>query len=307
MTFKLYKFLARVFYIFLLIPAKILYFLKSILNYTASIFVYVFGGNYFFKNFQTDNLIIKKIKFKNFEAKVKINNFWDYWRIKNFEKYPLEFLINEFDKDLSNKTVFYEIGANTGYCSLLISKLLGESGKVYAFEVEPTNFKTLCDNVILNKFTNLIPLNLGISDSNKLEKFYYNKKYFDKKIFLPQSAMGMHSLEFNDKVHSKELFCNSIFIEFDKLIELFKLDIPTHIFIDAYGAEEKIIKSILKIDTKKLPKYIMVDIEENIKAVEESEVYQMLTKKNYKLLSNFLERGNNIIPDSYKSIFKLKN
>ena len=117
MTFKLYKFLARVFYIFLLIPAKILYFLKSILNYTASIFVYVFGGNYFFKNFQTDNLIIKKIKFKNFEAKVKINNFWDYWRIKNFEKYPLEFLINEFDKDLSNKTVFYEIGANTGYCS----------------------------------------------------------------------------------------------------------------------------------------------------------------------------------------------
>ena len=117
----------------------------------------------------------------------------------------------------------------------------------------------------------------------------------------------MHSLEFNDKVHSKELFCNSIFIEFDKLIELFKLDIPTHIFIDAYGAEEKIIKSILKIDSKKLPKYIMVDIEENIKAVEESEVYQMLTKKNYKLLSNFLERGNNIIPDSYKSIFKLKN
>ena len=95
------------------------------------------------------------------------------------------------------------------------------------FEVEPTNFKTLCDNVILNKFTNLIPLNLGISDSNKLEKFYYNKKYFDKKIFFASSAMGMHSLEFNDKVHSKELFCNSIFIEFDKLIELFGLDIPT--------------------------------------------------------------------------------
>ena len=149
-----------------------------------------FGGNYFFKNFQTDNLIIKKIKFKNFEAKVKINNFWDYWRIKNFEKYPLEFLINEFDKNLSNKTVFYEIGANTGYCSLLISKLLGESGKVYAFEVEPTNFKTLCDNVILNKFTNLIPLNLGISDSNKLEKFYYNKKYFDKKNFFASERNG---------------------------------------------------------------------------------------------------------------------
>ena len=297
----------KFFYFFISLLAKFFYFITFIFSNLSARLIFFKGGNIYFKNYKTDIKFIGKIFYNKTFAKVKINNYWDYWRTKNFEKYPLEFLIKEFDKNPTQKIVFYEIGANTGYCSLLISKFLGESGKVYAFEVEPTNFKTLCDNVILNKFTNLIPLNLGISDSNNLEKFYYNKKYSNQEVFLPQSAMGMHSLEFNNKVHSKELYCNSIFIEFDKLIALFKLEIPTHIFIDAYGKEKKIIKSILKIDNKKLPKYIMVDIEENIRAVEESEVYQMLTKKNYKILANFFESGNSVIPDSYKSIFKLQN
>ena len=132
MTFKLYKFL-KVFIFFYFNSCKNIIFFKVYIKLYSIHFCICFWWKLFFKNFQTDNLIIKKIKFKNFEAKVKINNFWDYWRIKNFEKYPLEFLINEFDKDLSNKTVFYEIGANTGYCSLLISKLLGGIWKSLCF------------------------------------------------------------------------------------------------------------------------------------------------------------------------------
>ena len=39
--------------------------------------------------------------------------------------------------------VFYDIGAHVGYYSLLSSQLLGESGKVVAFEPNPRNLKLL--------------------------------------------------------------------------------------------------------------------------------------------------------------------
>ena len=96
-------------------------------------------------------------------------------------------------KNESKKIIFYEIGANVGYSSLLISKILFNRGKVYSFEVEPTNYKTLCDNIILNKLENIVPLNIGIASKDssivKLNVAYlknlktcvsaYNKKQFN--------------------------------------------------------------------------------------------------------------------------------
>lgn len=36
-----------------------------------------------------------------------------------------------------------DIGANIGFCTFLLSDLVGSGGHVYAFEPEPTNFKHL--------------------------------------------------------------------------------------------------------------------------------------------------------------------
>ena len=48
-----------------------------------------------------------------------------------------------------------DIGAQSGYFSLLLSKIVGPSGKVIAFEPLPANFRVLEENVRLNGRTNI--------------------------------------------------------------------------------------------------------------------------------------------------------
>jgi len=49
--------------------------------------------------------------------------------------------------------IAYDVGANIGYITLLLAKLVGPQGKVYAFEALPDNVERLRRNVELNGFT----------------------------------------------------------------------------------------------------------------------------------------------------------
>ena len=51
-------------------------------------------------------------------------------------------------KLIKNGDVVLDIGANIGYYTLIFAKLVGNSGKVFAFEPEPENFKILQKNIL---------------------------------------------------------------------------------------------------------------------------------------------------------------
>ena len=106
---KLYKILVGikkiVFFAFSFV-AKGLNLIKIFFGYVSSKFVFISKGNSFYDNFHTDFTVIKKIKFKSTEIKVKINTFWDYWRISNFEKYPVDCVLNDIGKyDKNSKLI----------------------------------------------------------------------------------------------------------------------------------------------------------------------------------------------------------
>ena len=161
-----------------------------------------------FKDFFTDVLLTRKLKYNHEYFNVKINTYWDYWRLFEYEKYPIEVLSEDILKnDLKQSIVYYEIGANIGYSALIIAKKLEKiGGHVYAFEVEPTNFKTLCDNIILNKLVNITPINVGISSSSSISKFYYNIYHTKMHKNLPVSGMGAHSINYDSKLHDKGVY-----------------------------------------------------------------------------------------------------
>jgi len=58
-----------------------------------------------------------------------------------------------------------DIGAYVGDTTLWFSKAVGPQGKVYAFEPEPRNFEKLKANIERNKITNVIPLQLALSEN----------------------------------------------------------------------------------------------------------------------------------------------
>lgn len=55
-----------------------------------------------------------------------------------------------------------DIGAHTGYYSLLAAKNVGVGGMVFAFEPDPINYAGLVKNIELNGFTNIEPSRLAI-------------------------------------------------------------------------------------------------------------------------------------------------
>lgn len=75
-------------------------------------------------------------------------------------------------KDLVRQgMVVVDVGANVGYYSLLASRLVGASGRVYAFEPDPVAFTYLAKNLDLNGCKNVVAVAQAISDATATMKF----------------------------------------------------------------------------------------------------------------------------------------
>ena len=69
-------------------------------------------------------------------------------------------------------SVFIDVGANIGKYSLMFSKIIGDSGKIVAIEPVPNTFEALTEAIKLNKFDNIVPLNIACWNENtKLNMF----------------------------------------------------------------------------------------------------------------------------------------
>jgi FkbM family methyltransferase len=64
-----------------------------------------------------------------------------------------------------------DIGANIGLYTLLFAKVVGNAGRVFAFEPEPDLFSALCDNCANNAALNVSPFQIAAGDSNGRAKF----------------------------------------------------------------------------------------------------------------------------------------
>ncbi len=132
----------------------------------------------------------------------------------NFEPNETKLIQDIIDKG----DVILDIGANIGYYTLQFSKLTGRNGLVYAFEPEPKNFNLLKKHIELDKCSNVILINKGVSNKESTIRLY-----------LSDINIGMHRAY-------KSLVCSNQYIEMDTII----LD---NYFIDT---EEKI--DFIKID-----------------------------------------------------------
>jgi len=90
-----------------------------------------------------------------------------------FEKETTE-LINRVTK--SGMTVI-DVGANIGCHTFRFAKLVGETGKVYAFEPMSHAFKKLKRNNELNTFNNIIFEKLGVSDKEEEKKIFFTTEW----------------------------------------------------------------------------------------------------------------------------------
>ncbi len=96
------------------------------------------------------------------------------YRLDLGETIDLALYLNRYESDLTAAlerlarpgfTVF-DIGANVGAHTLRMARIVGESGRVYAFEPTDYAFKKLIENISLNPFKNIVPVQLALSNEN---------------------------------------------------------------------------------------------------------------------------------------------
>ncbi len=185
-----------------------------------------------------------EIEVPSLNASKKKNKIWFrtghgrlYWRTRH--THDLEPETNEWIKSFNKSDVFYDIGANIGFYSLLASKFM--RSKTYSFEPDLMNARLLYENIIRNNVSDLVTL-IPIALSNK---------NYCANLFLSTLSYGdaLHNLDSKNSIIKGGSAGNINIPAFtlDSIVNQLEMKYPTKIKIDVDGIELKILQGASKV------------------------------------------------------------
>ena len=143
-----------------------------------------------------------------------------------------------FLKMLRRGMTVVDLGAHVGYYTIIAAKLIGEEGRVYAFEPEANNFNSLSRNVEINNLTNVILIQKAVSDKNGKERFYIDAFDSGRCSFLIPQFQRIKS-----SVYVPTVTLDEFFFQKGIQIDLLKMDIE--------GAEVKALRGAKRLLTER--------------------------------------------------------
>ena len=157
---------------------------------------------------------------------------------KGFEHKTVSLMIEQVKKGM----VVFDIGANIGMYSLLLSDLVGDDGTVYAFEPDPDTFLMLLDNIKLSNKNNIIPVKVALSSTNSFatlnkpsinsgDAFNFIRIVEDK--FVESNKNLIETITIDDFIITNNIKC----------VDFMKIDIEGAEFLCLQGAK-RLLKSI---------------------------------------------------------------
>jgi len=120
--------------------------------------------------------------------------------------------------EVKRGSVVLDIGAHIGYYTLLMARLVGPQGRVFAFEPNPANYDLLRRNVQINSYRNVTIVDRAVAEGRKTVCLH-----------LSADNSGDHRIyDSNDGRNSVEVRCiglNSYFRRYTRRIDFIKMDI----------------------------------------------------------------------------------
>jgi len=160
---------------------------------------------------------------------------------------------------------FVDVGANLGAYTLWAANLVGNEGRVVAFEATPRNFAALTKNVEINGFKQISTFQVGVSDRDELLELFINPIncgicYFRtvghpyrleesvmvecKPLATLLSRAGVDQIDFL-KI-DVENFEHRIFVRFFDDVPKTSTLRPRYILSELFGGEENPVKELLE-------------------------------------------------------------
>jgi FkbM family methyltransferase len=142
------------------------------------------------------------------------------------EQRVLELLVSS----LRPGAVVFDIGANIGLYTVLLAKVVGEGGRVIAFEPESQTFAHLLDNLKLNSLTNVRCFRKALGQRSGQASFYSSE------------IIGGGSLVPSQKGGGRREVVD--IVEGDELVLAENLPLPQAVKIDVEGYEYAVIQGL---------------------------------------------------------------
>lgn len=137
-------------------------------------------------------------------------------------------LLNTIREEVKSGYNVIDLGANIGYITLLLSDLVGKTGRVLAIEPEPENYEILKYNLEINKIKNVKSLNFAISENDGPGCFHIGK-----------------SSNLSGLIKSKNSTSQQIYVPCFTLSTVLKNEnYPNFIKMDVEGSEVEIFKGM---------------------------------------------------------------
>jgi FkbM family methyltransferase len=159
----------------------------------------------------------------------------------------LQVVFTEYEKHISkifnpkSGDVVLDVGAYIGYpYTLKSAKLVGDHGKVISIEPDPWNFRILTMNVKSNRLSNVILLNVAISDKDGESSFYVRKRPMVSRTQIPQNPSDVYRVI---KVKTRSI---------DSILEQYNIPKVDWIKIDVEGAEMLVLKGARRLLSSKV-------------------------------------------------------
>lgn len=147
-----------------------------------------------------------------------------------------------FQQVLKPGSVFIDVGAHVGYFSALAARIVGENGRVYAFEAIPENAKMIRKNAQINRFENVRVESVILSDQPGSLIFHYG----------PEGHSGVSSIrEVSGSSRHVEMKAERLdqFMSQITQVDLIKIDVE--------GAELRVLLGAQRILKKYRPALII--------------------------------------------------
>lgn len=175
-----------------------------------------------------------------------------------YEWYMFDFLVKNLI--ITEGKTIIDVGANNGNFTVDFAHLVGNKGKVYAFEPQRIIYYQLCTNVFLNGLSNVYCHNVAIGNKNSFVSIEI-PNYFDK---------GNVNFGAAEIVNNKK---EGALVKSERLDDYFFEDV-VFIKIDVQGYESRVIEGAINTIMKHRP-YLFVEFEDHLLKKQESSEYKL--------------------------------
>ena len=195
-----------------------------------------------------------------------VNGYW----IGHYE-FPIQ---NALKRLLKPGDIFFDVGANAGFFTLLGARLVGEQGKCIAFDPSPDNVRSISEQIKLNAFRHCTVVNEAVSDVEGVADFFFET---------PGSPVG-HLGESKNGEQSMTVPVTTL----DRAVERFGS--PDFVKVDIEGAEGLALSAATKVLRKIRPIWLIElhgeECEKTVHEIMLSAQYEFFDLNGIRLQSN---------------------